>query len=462
MSIESEKLTATIDHEHLENLLREERQHFVETHAKSLELYERAQNSLLAGVPMPWMSEWAGPFPMFVAEAEGERITDVDGHTYFDFCYGDTGAMTGHSPRAALDAIARQAARGITFIMPTEDSIAVGEELGRRFRVPYWQFCLSATDANRFTLRHARQLTGRPKVLVFNWCYHGSVDEALAVLENGAVVRRPGNIGSPVDPAQTTRVVEFNDVDGLEEALRHEDVACVLAEPFLTNMGFVLPDPGFHDALRELTRRFGTYLVLDETQTICAGPGGATGAWELEPDFVTIGKPLASGVPIGCYGMSEEVAYAILSKDGELLKTSDVGGVGGTLSGNALSLAVVRATLEKILTPEAFAAMTPLAAKWTRAAERSIEAHNLPWHVQQVGCRAEYWFSPTPPRTGGEAVAVADPTLAQVLHIYALNRGVLITPFVNATLLSPSSSVGSIETYSRVFDESLQALLLGG
>lgn len=447
-----------LDRDRLVKLIEQESERFVEAHPQSYELYKRAKGSLLAGVPMPWMCEWEGPFPPFVAEAEGATVIDVDGCEYVDFCLGDTGAMTGHSPRSVLGSIMRQAARGISFVMPTEDSIWVGEELGRRFQLPYWQFCLSATDANRFTLRHARQATGRPKVLVFNWCYHGSVDEALVILEDGVPVARPGSIGPAGDPSQTTRVVEFNDLDALEEALRHEDVACVLTEPFLTNIGFVLPEPGFHKNLRELTRRYGTYLVLDETQTICAGPGGATAAWDLEPDFVTIGKCLASGIPIGCYGMTSEVGDAI-TRDSQLLSTSDVGGVGGTLAANALSMAVMRATLEDVLTIDAFDYMAPLTRRWTLAAEEAIARYELPWHVQDVGCRAEYWFSPAPARTGGESAEASDPELAHFLHLYALNRGVLITPFANSTLLSPSTTVEGVELYSRVFEASLEELV---
>src|SRR5215217_1737437 len=341
-------MESTVDRIRLRELMDREQQRFVVEHPKSRELFERGKANLLAGVPMPWMSEWAGPYPVFVAEAEGARFTDVDGRTYVDFCLGDTGAMTGHAPKRAVEAIAEQAAKGITLMLPTEDSIWVGAEMQRRFGLPYWQFCLTATDANRFALRLARAITSRPKVLVFSWCYHGSVDETIITLEDARATVRPGNIGPAVAPTETTRVVEFNDVDALEEALAHEDVACVLAEPALTNIGIVPPEPGFHDALRELTRKHGTYLVIDETHTICAGPGGATKAWGLQPDLLTIGKPLASGVPAACYGMSGEVADGVQEYMRSLL-TTDVGGIGGTLSGNALSLGAMRATLEHVL-----------------------------------------------------------------------------------------------------------------
>jgi len=336
--------------------------------------------------------------------------------------------------------------------MPTEDSIWVGAEMERRFGLPYWQFCLTATDANRFTIRLARGITGRPRILVYNYCYHGSVDETVITIEGGVAGARPGNVGPPVDPTVTTRVVEFNDVDALEAALAHEDVACVLAEPALTNIGIVLPDPGYHERLRELTRRYGTLLVIDETHCICAGPGGATKAWGLEPDFLTIGKPLASGVPAATYGMSAEVAEkAQFLMD--TLPTTDVGGIGGTLSGNALSLAAMRATLEHVLTDEAFERMIALGERWADGVKTAIDAHGLPWEVQRLGCRAEYWFTPDPPRNGGEAAAMDDHELARYTHLYALNRGILLTPFHNMALMSPATTEDDVDAHSRVFDE---------
>jgi glutamate-1-semialdehyde 2,1-aminomutase len=442
----------TVDRDRLRSLMKREEERFVAEHPRSGELFARGRRSLLAGVPMPWMSEWAGPYPVFVAEAGGARFTDVDGHEYVDLCLGDTGAMTGHSPKPAVAAIAEQASKGITLMLPTEDSIWVGEEMARRFGLPYWQFCLTATDANRFTIRLARAITGRPKILVYSWCYHGSVDETIAIVRDGVAMPRPGNIGPPVHPAETTRVVEWNDPDALERALAHEDVACVLAEPALTNIGIVLPDPGYHETLRELTRRHGTYLVIDETHCICAGPGGATRAWGLDPDFLTIGKPLASGVPAACYGMSAEVGERVQSFM-ETLPTTDVGGVGGTLSGNALSLAAMRATLEHVLTEEAFERMIALGERWANGVKDAIERHGLPWTIQRIGARAEYWFCPTPPRTGGEAAAADDHELARFTHLYALNRGILLTPFHNMALMSPATTEEDVDRHSAVFEE---------
>jgi glutamate-1-semialdehyde 2,1-aminomutase len=452
-------MESTVDRTRLRELMDRELALFEQDHPRSRELFERGKANLLAGVPMPWMSEWAGPYPVFVAEAQGARFTDVDGREYVDLCLGDTGAMTGHSPKESVAAIADQAANGITLMLPTEDSIWVGAEMQRRFGLPYWQFALTATDANRFTLRLARQISGRPKVMVFSWCYHGSVDESIIVLQDGKPTRRPGNVGPAIDPIETTRVVEFNDLEALERELAFEDVACVLAEPALTNIGIVLPDPGYHDALRELTRRYGTYLVIDETHTICAGPGGATKAWGLDPDFVTIGKPLAAGVPAACYGMSAEVAPKIDAYM-RTVPATDVGGVGGTLSGNALSLAAMRATLEHVLTDEAFERMIELGERWTDGVQDAITRHGLPWTVQRLGCRAEYWFTPTPPRNGGEAAEMDDHELARFTHLYALNRGVLLTPFHNMALMSPATTEEDVDAHSRVFDE-MAAELVG-
>jgi glutamate-1-semialdehyde 2,1-aminomutase len=442
----------TIDRARLRELTLQEVARFERDHPRSRELFERGKANLLAGVPMPWMSEWAGPYPVFVAEASGARFTDVDGNDYVDLCLGDTGAMTGHAPKEAVAAIADQASKGITTMLPTEDAIWVGAEMQRRFGLPFWQFCLTATDANRFTIRLARAITGRPKILVFNYCYHGSVDETIVTIEDGVAGPRPGNVGPVVNPTETTRVVEFNDVEALERELGVGDVACVLAEPALTNIGIVLPEPGYHDALREITRRTGTLLVIDETHCICAGPGGATMAWGLEPDFLTIGKPLASGVPAACYGMSAGVADRATAYLGTL-PTTDVGGIGGTLSGNALSLAAMRSTLEHVLTDEAFERMIALGEHWAGGVRDGIERHGLPWEVQRLGCRAEYWFTPTPPRDGGEAAASDDHELARFTHLYALNRGILLTPFHNMALMSPATSEDDVDAHTKVFDE---------
>ncbi|MEO8396723.1 MAG: transaminase, partial [Chloroflexota bacterium] len=315
-----------IDRIHLRHLLTYEEARFEQEHPRSKALFERAKASLLGGVPMNWMVRWAGAFPIFVDEASGAYFSDVDGRRYLDLCLGDTGAMTGHAPQASVQAITERVQRGTTFMLPTEDAIYVGEELARRFGLPYWQTTLTATDANRFVLRLARHITGRKKILVFNWCYHGTVDETFATLQDGVVVPRKGNTGPAVNPAETTRVIEFNDIAALEAALAPGDIACVLAEPVMTNIGIVHPQSGFHEALRDITRKTGTLLIIDETHTICAGVGGYTRAHNLQPDILTLGKPIAGGVPAAVYGLSAEVAERVqtsLSAD-----ESDTGGIG--------------------------------------------------------------------------------------------------------------------------------------
>jgi glutamate-1-semialdehyde 2,1-aminomutase len=406
---------------------------------------------------MNWMVRSPGDFPLFVDEASGAHFTDVDGHRYLDLCLGDTGAMTGHAPAAAVEAIAERSRRGVTFMLPTEDAIWVGEELSRRFGLPFWQMALTATDANRFAIRLARHVTGRPRILVFDWCYHGSVDETFITLRGGVPGPRSGNLGPPVDPAVTTRVVEFNDVGALEEALAARDVACGLAEPAMTNIGIVHPAPGFHEALRDATRRTGTLLILDETHTICAGPGGYTRAHGLEPDVLTLGKPIAGGVPAAVYGLSAELADRV--RRSIRPEESDTGGIGGTLAGNALSLAAMRATLAHVLTEEAYARTIPLAQRFSDGVERVLAAHRLPWHVTRLGCRAEYWFSPTPPRNGAEAAAAVDAELDRYMHLAALNRGILLTPFHNMALICPQTTEEDIDLHTRVFEESVAPLL---
>jgi glutamate-1-semialdehyde 2,1-aminomutase len=444
-------LVRTVDRLRLARLLARELVRFEEKTPRSRELFERARRSLLAGVPMNWMARWAGPYPVFVDRARGAQLWDVDGRRYADFCLGDTGSMFGHSPPVVVRAVARQLARGITTMLPTADSIWVGHELARRFGLPYWQLAMTATDANRFAVRIAREVTGRPKILVYNGCYHGSVDEALVELENGRIAPNRGSIGPPVDPSLTTKLIEFNDVSALEEALTPEDVAAVLAEPAMTNQGIILPDPGYHDRLRELTRKTGTILIIDETHTICEGPSGYTGAHHLQPDMITLGKPLASGIPAAAFGMAEGIAEPSLPK--ARAETGDESGIGGTLSGNPVAAAAMRATLEHVITPASYRRMIPLAKRWTSGVDRTIRALGLPWHVTRLGARAEYRFRPSPPHNGGEAMASRDTDLDRFVHLYALNRGVLLTPFHNMALMSPSTRAADVDLHTKVFAE---------
>lgn len=444
----------------LATLLQSEEKLFHQNHPRSYELYQRARKSLHGGVPMLWMVRWAGSFPVFVEEAKGAHFTDVDGNSYIDFCLGDTGAMTGHSPEATVQAIGEQIRKGITLMLPYADVISVGEELQRRFGLPFWQFTLTATDANRFALRMARMLTGRSKVLVFNYCYHGTVDEAYIMLDDsGQPTSRDNNIGAQIDPTLTSKVIEFNDIPALENALKDRDVAVVLAEPAMTNIGIIHPEPGYHDALRELTSKYGSYLIIDETHTICAGPGGYTAAHSLKPDFLTIGKPLAGGVPAAVYGFTQEIAdkfNAVLNQD-----DADVGGIGGTLAGNALSIAAMKATLEHVLTDEYYARAIKLQERFTEGVESVIKEFNLPWIVKRLGTRSEYWFHPTPPKNGGEAASSIDHELDRYMHLYALNRGILMTPFHNMALISPDITEPDVDYHTQIFREAVRSLLDG-
>lgn len=447
----------TLDRSKLTQLLIEEEQKFHATHPKSYALFQRARRSMQGGVPMLWMIRWAGSFPIFVNQAKGAHFSDVDGHSYIDFCLGDTGAMTGHSPGPAVEAITQQVVKGITFMLPIEEAIWVGEELQKRFGLPYWQFTLTATDANRFAIRMARHITGRSKVLVFNYCYHGSVDEAYITLdEQGRPGSRRGNLGPPVDPLETSKVIEFNDILALENALAAQDVAVVLAEPVMTNIGIILPDPGYHDALRQITRQTGTYLIIDETHTLCAGPGGYTGKYGLKPDFLTCGKPLASGIPAGVYGFTGAIADRFWSKLD--LEDSDVGGIGGTLAGNALSIAAMKATLENVLTPAMYERCEALADRYERGVLDTIQAFNLPWIVKRLGFRVEYWFRAEAPRNGGEANAAVDSELDRFMHLWALNRGILMTPFHNMALIAADTTEADVDHHTRVFREAVRAL----
>jgi glutamate-1-semialdehyde 2,1-aminomutase len=446
-----------LDRSRLQSLMQREQARFVNDRPKSKALFERAGKSLLGGVPMNWMLRWAGAFPPFVREAQGAHFFDVDGNRYIDFCLGDTGAMTGHSPSALISAVEQQIRRGMTLMLPSEDGIWVGEELQKRFQLPYWQFALTATDANRFALRIARHITQRPKVLVFNWCYHGTVDESFITLNDGVPQSRRGNVGPPVDPTVTTKVIEFNDVAALEQALAPGDVACVLAEPVMTNVGIVHPDPGYHQALRELTRKHGTLLLIDETHTICAGPGGYTRAENLDPDFFVFGKAIAGGVPGAAYGFTAEVAKRI--EERQNIEDIDTGGIGGTLAGNALSLAAMRATLEKVLTKTSFDHMIPLAERWTAGVEKTITEFSVPWHVTRLGCRAEYLFTPDHPKNGSQARSAMDFELENFMHLYAMNRGILLTPFHNMALMAPSTAKEDVDHHTRVFREAVKELM---
>jgi len=450
-----------IDRARLRRLLAAERERFSALHPTSRRLFEEARGSLLAGVPMSWMAKWAGGHPIYAAEAHGATIRDVDGIEYVDLCLGDTGAMAGHSPAATVAAVARRYGEegGAALMLPTSDAASVGAQLHRRFGRELWSFTLSATDANRFAIRLCRQLTGRPKILVFNWCYHGSVDEAFITLGEEGPRARDGNVGPPVDPAVTTRLCEWGDIEGLRAELAAGDVACLLTEPALTNIGIVLPAAGFLEEVRAATREAGTLLIIDETHTASAGPGGCTAAWGLEPDVVTLGKWLGGGIPIGAYGVGRDLAERI-EADPEA-DYVDTGGVGGTLAGNALSLAAARATLEEVLTAEAFSRMERLCTRFAEGCERVISAQGLPWSVVQLGARAEYMFTSPAPRSGAQSAAASDGELEDYLHLRLLNEGVLLTPFHNMALMCPATTEADVDRHTEAFGGAVEELLEG-
>jgi glutamate-1-semialdehyde 2,1-aminomutase len=451
-----------MDRSRLRTLLDEETARHLDRNPGSKAQFDRAAH-LFTGVPMTWMAHWSGGFPLALEGARGASITDVDGHRYVDFALGDTGAMAGHSPGPVVRAIREriEGRGGITTMLPGADAEWVASELSRRFGMAQWSFALSATDANRWALRLARLATGRSKVLVFSYCYHGSVDESFVVTgPDGTTVSRPGNVAPAVDPAITTVAVEFNDLEAVAHQLRGGEIAAVLTEPALTNIGIVLPDDGFHAGLRALCDETGTLLMIDETHTVSAGPGGATAAWGLRPDIVTIGKAIAGGIAIGAFGMTRTLAAQLVDlveRDGADIV--DVGGVGGTLAGNALSLAAARATLEHVLTESAFATMTELATHLTSQVAATIERRGLPWSVSQIGARSEYRFRSPPPRNGTESAAAEDAELNAYLHLFMSNRGVLITPFHNMVLMCPETTSADVDLHGELFDQAAAALV---
>jgi glutamate-1-semialdehyde 2,1-aminomutase len=402
------------------------------------------------GVPMSWMAKWPGKYPLFVASAQGAHFVDVDGNEFIDLCLGDTGSMTGHSPAPTVAAITSQLAKGMTAMLPTDDAVAVSTELARRFGLPLWQFTVSATDANRHAIRYSRLITGKQKIIVIDRCYHGSVDETFATLDGaGNTAVREGNIGAPVPLDVTTRVVEFNDLDGMERALKHGDVAAILMEPAMTNVGIVLPDDGYLLAVGELGRKYGAVWIIDETHTISVGPGGMTADLGLKPDILTIGKAIGGGIPTGTFGMTHEIANQISNKTER--EVIDTGGIGGTLAGNALSLAAMRATLTEVLTEVNFKKMIALGNRWCDGVDAAISEFSLPWHVNRLGARGEYLFQGSAPRTGGEAARAGDFELEQYIHLRLLNDGFLLTPFHNMALMSPYTTEADVDAHTSAF-----------
>ncbi len=439
-----------IDRAHLKKLHAKEEARFVARTPKSGERFAEAKKVMPGGVPMSWMTKWPGKYPLFVASAKGAHFVDVDGNEYIDLCLGDTGSMTGHSPEATVLAIKAQLELGMTAMLPTDDSVTVSSELAKRFGLPLWQFTVSATDANRHAIRYARLITGKKKIVVIDRCYHGSVDETFATLDSsGNTIMREGNIGAPVPLAETTRVVEFNDVAGMQRALGHGDVAAILMEPAMTNVGIVLPEDGYLEAVGKLAKQFGVIWIIDETHTISVGPGGMTKELGLRPDILTIGKAIGGGIPTGTFGMTQEISDAISAKTER--EVIDTGGIGGTLAGNALSLAAMRATLTEVLTEDNFKKMIALGNRWCDGVDAAFKEFGLNWHCNRLGARGEYLFQGKAARTGREAAAAGDFELEQYIHLRLLNDGFLLTPFHNMALMSPYTTEKDVDAHSVAF-----------
>ncbi len=444
---------AGVDEARAQAMLEREIAAFEAANPRSRELSARAERHLMFGVPLHWMTDWGTPFALHLQDASGAHLVDADGHTLVDFCLGDTGAMFGHSPVPVAKALAQQAARGLTAMLPGADAPHVGELLAQRFGLPLWQFAMTATDANRYVVRWLRAASGRSKLLVFNGCYHGTIEDVFVDLVDGQPQQRPSLLGQVHDLTRSTSVVEFNDLAALEAALAQGDVACLLAEPALTNIGMVLPEPGYWEAAQALIHRHGAALVLDETHTLSCGPGGYGRLHGVDADAVVVGKALGGGMPCAAYGFSAEWAQrAVRAK-----RSAPPGhsGIGTTLTGNPLALAAMRATLSELMMPAVYAPMLALAARLAQGLRDTLARHRLPWCVTQLGARCEFQFCAEPPRNGTQAGAALDPELEHLIHLALLNRGVLITPFHNMLLVCPQTTDEDVAKLMVALDEVL-------
>ena len=446
-------LIAGVPAERLARLALREARRFAAARPRTRAALDAGAAPFLNKVPMHWMQDWPMPFPLVVEQAQGARLQDIDGYGIDDFCLGDTGSMFGHSPAPVARAIRRQARRGLTYMLPTEDALAVGHLLTERFGDFRWQIATTATDANRFALRVARAVTGRPKVLVFNGCYHGTVDDCMVTLERGRTVNRPGLVGQVADLSSRAVCVEFNDLAGVEAALAQGDVAAVLTEPVMTNSCMVLPDPDFHAGLRALATRHGALLIVDETHTISSGLGGYARVHGLVPDILVVGKCVAGGMPTAVWGLGPDVAARFAACEAK--RAPGHSGMGTTLSGNPMQFACLRATLAEVMTADSYARMEKGAARLAAGLAVVLSKHGAPWHVVRVGARVEFICAPGPLRNGAQAAAAHQPQVEQVLHTMLLNRGCLIAPFHNMMLVSPATKKRQIDSLIAAFDESL-------
>lgn len=438
-------------------LLVAEQARFSRLHPQSLALAKRTQSHFLYGVPMHWMNDWSTPAPLFIKSAQGVHLTCADDIDYTDFCLGDTGAMFGHSPVAVAQAITKQANHGLTAMLPSTLAPATGDALSDFFGLPFWQLATTATDANRFVLRWARAVTKRNKLLVFDGCYHGTVDDTMVDVVNTKTINRPSLLGQVYDLGLHTISVPFNDLAAVEQALSKGDIACVLTEPVLTNCGMVLPKTGFIEGLRALTNQYNSLLVLDETHTISTDRGGWAKAHQVVPDFLVVGKPIAGGLPAAAYGFSHDMAKRMQAEKDQA--PAGHSGIGTTLSGNMMTLAAIHATLTEVATEVAYQHMLALAETLALQLSTMIKTRKLPWNITRLGARLELQFCATSPTNAVEARRAQNDILESAIHLYLLNRGVLLTPFHNMMLISPATSQDDIARLIKHFDACLDAIL---
>ena len=414
---------------------------------RTMAMIARARAHMPNGVPMAWMAS-DNDQAVYIDHGHGAGFTDLDGFGYLDFNASDMAMFCGHANPAIVAAAQAQVARSTQFLLPTEASVEVAEELARRYPVPQWQFTLSATQANTEAIRLARAATGRDVIVLFQGHYHGHFEEGLVDLKDGqaAAVQR----GLSKGVTGRVRIAQFNDPDKLRAALEPGDVALVLTEPAMTNtVHLLLPEPGWHDGLRALTREHGTLLAIDETHTHVVGPGGATGLWQLRPDMVTIGKAVAGGLPMGAYGVTAEL--------GEQLDAARNVATGGTLFGNPLSAAAARAALTQVLVADAYAHTTALGGQLADGIEAAIGAVGLPWTVIRLGPRSGQWYGPRP-RTGAQAYGLTDDLLTRLIRIWLANRGVWeALPGAGPTVPVPATPA-DVDRYVAAYGELLARL----
>ena len=445
-----------IDPDRLSRFRAAETERFARARPACRAAHEAGRDHWLAGVPMHWMRDWPSPFPLVLAKAQGARLTDLDGYELDDFCLGDTGSMFGHSPPPVARALRHQAKRGLTAMLPTALTAQAGAALTDRFGPYRWQIAATATDANRYALRVARAVTGRRKVVVFNGCYHGTLQDTMVALHDGRTVARPGLVGQGFDLTEGAICVEFNDLTALEDALATGEVAAILTEPVMTNSCMVLPEPGFLDGLQMLAADYGALFILDETHTLSSGLGGYKAGAGLNPDIYVVGKAVAGGVPMAVWGLSAAVADRFAAYDAA--RAQGHSGMGTTLSANPVQIAALVANLTEVMTPKAYAHMEAGAARLAAGLSAAIDRHGLPWHVVRVGARVEFICAPGPLRNGTEAAAAHQPEIEGTVHLALVNRGALIAPFHNMMLVSPVTKKRQIDRLIAAFDEVLGQL----